>query len=124
MWLGIGKTEFGASSYRMCIVRSVDASDLDRNYKLESYLTCKYPNVVWASEANAARWQMTQVLDSPPNEEEFMEWLQKEDRIPTQQEVLDKKEAIQEAYNFVYSTITVQQMLREISCETPYQYCC
>ena len=127
MWLGIGKTESGTLSHRMCIMRNVDASGPDQNYKLESYLTCKYLNVVWDSEANAAWWQMTQVSDSPPYEE-FMEWLQKEDRngacIPTQQEVLGKKEAIQEAYNFVYSTITVQQMLREISCETPYQYCC
>jgi RNA polymerase-associated protein RTF1 len=62
---------------------------------------------------------MTQVSDSPPKEEEFMEWLQKEDRngarIPTQQEVLGKKEAIQEAYNFEYSAATVQQMLRDKS---------
>jgi RNA polymerase-associated protein RTF1 len=119
MWLCIGKTESGTPSYRMCIVRNVDASDPDQNYKLESYLTCKYLNVVWDSEAIVARWQMTQVSDSPPNEEEFMEWLQKEDRngarIPTQQEVLDKKEAIQEAYNCVYSAPTVQQMLREKS---------
>ncbi|ONM18697.1 Protein RTF1-like protein [Zea mays] len=78
MWLGIGKTEYGTLSYRMCIVS-----------------------------------------DSPPKEEEFMEWLQKEDRngacIPTQQEVLGKKEAIQEAYNFEYSAATVQQMLRDKS---------
>jgi RNA polymerase-associated protein RTF1 len=119
MWLGIGKTEYGTLSYRMCIVRNVDASYLDQYYKLESYLTCKYLNVVWDSEANAAWWHMTQVSDSPPKEEEFMEWLQKEDRngacIPTQQEVLGKKEAIQEAYNFEYSAATVQQMLRDKS---------
>jgi RNA polymerase-associated protein RTF1 len=117
--LGIGQTKNGTPRYRLCIVRNVDASDPDRNYKLESYTTCKYLNVVWDSEANAARWQMTQVSDSPPNEEEFKEWLQEAEkhgaRIPTRQEVLDKKEAIQEAYNFVYSAATVQQMLREKS---------
>ncbi|NP_001145747.1 Protein RTF1 homolog-like [Zea mays] len=117
--LGIGQTKNGTPRYRLCIVRNVDASDPDRNYKLESYSTCKYLNVVWDSEANAARWQMTQVSDSPPNEEEFKEWLQEAEkhgaRIPTRQEVLDKKEAIQEAYNFVYSAATVQQMLREKS---------
>jgi RNA polymerase-associated protein RTF1 len=94
MWLGIGKTESGTLSYRMCIMRNVDASGPDQNYKLESYLTCKYLNVVWDSEANAAWWQMTQVSDSPPYEEEFMEWLQKEDRndahIPTNVETRKK----------------------------------
>ncbi|AQK40323.1 Protein RTF1 homolog [Zea mays] len=117
--LGIGKTKNGTPSYRLCIVRNVDASDPDRNYKLENYSTCKYLNVVWDSEANAARWQMTQVSDSPPNEEEFKDWLQAAEkngaRIPTRQEVLDKKEAIQNAYNFVYSAATVQQMLQEKS---------
>jgi RNA polymerase-associated protein RTF1 len=85
----------------------VDASDPDRKYKLENYETCKYLNVVWDNEANAARWQMTKVSDSPPLEEEFKEWLQEAEkngvRIPTRQEVTEKKEAIQEAYKFVYS---------------------
>ncbi|CAM0949683.1 unnamed protein product [Alopecurus aequalis] len=115
--LGIGKTKSGTPKYRLCIVRNVDASDPDRKYKLESYTTCKYLNVVWDNEANAARWQMTQVSDSPVLEEEFKEWLQEAEkngvRIPTRQEVLEKKEAIQEAYNFVYSAATVKQMLRE-----------
>ncbi|XP_062204132.1 protein RTF1 homolog [Phragmites australis] len=115
--LGIGKTKSGIPKYRLCIVRNVDASDPDRQYKLESYTTCKYLNVVWDSEANAARWQMTQVSDSPPQEEEFKEWLQEAEkngvRIPTRQEVLEKKEAIQKAYTFVYSAATVQQMLQE-----------
>lgn len=113
--LGIGKTKHGNPRYRLCIVRNVDASDPDRKYRLESYTTCKYLNVVWDSEANAARWQMTQVSDSLPNEEEFKEWLQEAEkngvRIPTRQEVLEKKEAIQKAYNFVYSAETVKQML-------------
>uniref|UniRef100_A0ACD5XNR4 Uncharacterized protein n=1 Tax=Avena sativa TaxID=4498 RepID=A0ACD5XNR4_AVESA len=47
----------------------------------------------------------------------FKEWLQEAEkngvRIPTRQEVLEKKEAIQEAYNFVYSADTVKKMLRE-----------
>lgn len=115
--LGIGKTKSGTPKYRLCIVRNVDASDPDRQYKLESYETCKYLNVVWDNEANAARWQMTQVSDSPVLEEEFKEWLQEAEkngvRIPTRQEVLEKKEAIIEAYNFVYSAATVKQMLRE-----------
>ncbi|RCV18967.1 hypothetical protein SETIT_3G345900v2 [Setaria italica] len=117
--LGIGKTKSGTPRYRLCIVRNVDASDPDRKYKLESYTTCKYLNVVWDSEANAARWQMTQVSDSPPNEEEFKEWLQEAEkngvRIPTRQEVLEKKDAIQKAYNYVYSADAVKNMLREKS---------
>ncbi|RLM97838.1 hypothetical protein C2845_PM06G30350 [Panicum miliaceum] len=117
--LGIGKTKNGTPRYRLCIVRNVDASDPDRKYKLENYTTCKYLNVVWDSEANAARWQMTQVSDSPPNEEEFKEWLLEAEkngvRIPTRQEVLEKKDAIQEAYNFVYSAGTVKKMLQEKS---------
>ncbi|TVU49979.1 hypothetical protein EJB05_01327, partial [Eragrostis curvula] len=115
--LGIGKTKSGVPKYRLCIVRNVDASDPDRKYKLESYETCKYLNVVWDNEANAARWQMTQVSDSPPLEEEFKEWLQEAEkngvRIPTRQEVMEKKEEIQKAYNFVYSADTVQRMLKE-----------
>lgn len=114
--IGIGKTKSGPK-YRLCIVRNVDASDPDRQYKLDSYTTCKYLNVVWDNEANAARWQMTQVSDSPVLEEEFKEWLQEAEkngvRIPTRQEVLEKKEAIQKAYTFVYSAATVKQMLRE-----------
>ncbi|PAN21224.1 hypothetical protein PAHAL_3G451100 [Panicum hallii] len=117
--LGIGKTKNGTPRYRLCIVRNVDASDPDRKYKLENYTTCKYLNVVWDSEANAARWQMTQVSDSLPNEEEFKEWLQEAEkngvRIPTRQEVLEKKDSIQEAYNFVYSAGTVKKMLQEKS---------
>ncbi|OEL38072.1 Protein RTF1-like protein [Dichanthelium oligosanthes] len=117
--LGIGKTKSGIPRYRLCIVRNVDASDPHRKYNLESYTTCKYLNVVWDSEANAARWQMTQVSDSPPNEEEFKEWLQEAEknsvRIPTRQEVLEKKEEIQNAYNYVYSARTVQEMLQKKS---------
>jgi RNA polymerase-associated protein RTF1 len=60
---------------------------------------------------------MTQVSDSPVLEDEFKEWLQEAEkngvRIPTRQEVLEKKEAIQEAYRFVYSPDTVQKMLKE-----------
>jgi RNA polymerase-associated protein RTF1 len=115
--LGIGKTKNGTPKYRLCIVRNVDASDPDRKYKLESYTTCKYLNVVWDNEANAARWQMAQVSDSPVLEEEFKEWLQEAEkngvRIPTRQEVLEKKEGIKEAYNYVYSAKTVQKMLQE-----------
>ncbi|CAM0147672.1 unnamed protein product [Urochloa decumbens] len=117
--LGIGKTKSGTPRYRLCIVRNVDASDPDRKYRLESYSTSKYLNVVWDSEANAARWQMTQVSDSPPNEEEFKEWLQEAEkngvRIPTRQEVMEKKDAIQDAYNYVYSADTVKKMLQRKS---------
>uniref|UniRef100_A0A0E0FNX5 Plus3 domain-containing protein n=1 Tax=Oryza nivara TaxID=4536 RepID=A0A0E0FNX5_ORYNI len=115
--LGIGKSKSGTPDYRLCIVRNVDANDPDRKYKLEGYTTCKYLNVVWDNEANAARWQMTQVSDSFPSEEEFKKWLQVAEkngvRVPTRQEVLEKKEAIQQAYNFVYSARTVQKMLKE-----------
>uniref|UniRef100_J3NDX1 Plus3 domain-containing protein n=1 Tax=Oryza brachyantha TaxID=4533 RepID=J3NDX1_ORYBR len=115
--LGIGKTKSGIPQYRLCIVRNVDANDPDRHYKLEGYTTCKYLNVVWDNETTAARWQMTQVSDSFPTEDEFKQWLQGAEkngvRIPTRQEVLEKKEAIQKAYTFVYSADTVKKMLRE-----------
>jgi RNA polymerase-associated protein RTF1 len=43
--LGIGKIKSGTPKYMLCIVRSVDASDPNWQYKLESYRTCKYLNV-------------------------------------------------------------------------------
>nr|CAD1817010.1 unnamed protein product [Ananas comosus var. bracteatus] len=99
------------------MVKNVDATDPDRQYKLENYTTCKWLNVVWDNEASAARWQMAMVSDSPPLEEEFKEWLQEVEkaggRILTRQEVLDKKEAIQNVNTYVYSAATVKQMLQE-----------
>ncbi|GJN04844.1 hypothetical protein PR202_ga22419 [Eleusine coracana subsp. coracana] len=116
--LGIGKTKSGVQKYRLCIVRNVDASDPDRKYKLKSYETCKYLNVVWDTEANAERCRMSQVSHSPPLEEEFEEWLQEAEkngvRVPTRQDVLEKKEEIQKAYNFAYSADTVKRMQKEM----------
>ncbi|XP_072975628.1 protein RTF1 homolog [Typha angustifolia] len=114
--LGIGKTRSGVPKYRLCMVKNVDATDPDRQYKLEHYTTYKWLNVFWDNEASAARWQMAMVSDSPPQIEEFKEWLlevEKGGRMPTRQEVVEKKEAIQNINTFVYSAATVKQMLQE-----------
>ncbi|KAJ3677291.1 hypothetical protein LUZ60_003015 [Juncus effusus] len=115
--VGIGKLRSGQAKYRLCTVKNVDATEPDKTYQLEHYTTCKYLNLVWDDDGNAARWKMTLVSDAAPLEHEFQDWLkaaQNNDmRIPTRQEVLEKKEAIQKALNFVYSAATVKQMLQE-----------
>ncbi|KAL6991033.1 Protein RTF1 [Sarracenia purpurea var. burkii] len=114
--VGIGKSKTG-SIYRLCMVRNVDASDPDRQYKLENKMTYKYLNVVWGNETSAARWQMAMVSDSPPVKEEFDQWVKEVERsggrMPSKQDVLEKKEAIQKTNTFVYSAATVKQMLQE-----------
>ncbi|GKV00900.1 hypothetical protein SLEP1_g13511 [Rubroshorea leprosula] len=114
--VGIGKSKNGAI-YRLCMVRNVDASDPNRQYKLENKTTHKYLNVVWGNESTAARWQMAMISDSPPTEEEFRQLLREVERhggrMPTKQDVLEKKEALQKAKTFVYSAATVKQMLQE-----------
>ncbi|KAG8385597.1 hypothetical protein BUALT_Bualt03G0061700 [Buddleja alternifolia] len=114
--VGIGKSRTGPI-YRLCVVRNVDASDPDRQYKLDNKTTHKYLNVVWGNESSAARWQMAMISDSPPKKEEFDQWVREVERsgghMPTKQEVLDKKDAIQKTNSFVYSAATVKQMLQE-----------
>ncbi|KAK1411279.1 hypothetical protein QVD17_37826 [Tagetes erecta] len=114
--VGIGKSKSGPI-YRLCIVKNVDAADPDRQYKLENKMTHKYLNVVWGNESSAARWQMAMISDSPPIKEEFDQLLREVDRhdgrMPSKQEVLEKREAIEKTNTFVYSAETVKQMLQE-----------
>ncbi|KAG6475584.1 hypothetical protein ZIOFF_064812 [Zingiber officinale] len=115
--LGIGKTRTGKPKYKLCLVRNVDATDPEKYYKLEHYTTYKWLNCIWGSDSSAARWQMAMVSDSPPLIDEFNEWKWEVEkgngRMPTRQEVLDKKAEIQKISNFVYSAATVKQMLLE-----------
>lgn len=103
--------------YRLCLVRNVDATEPDRQYKLENKITHKYLNVIWGNESSAARWQMAMVSDSAPLEEEYKQWVKEVERtggrMLSKQDILDKKEAIQKVNNFVYSAATVKQMLQE-----------
>uniref|UniRef100_A0A5B7BS97 Plus3 domain-containing protein n=1 Tax=Davidia involucrata TaxID=16924 RepID=A0A5B7BS97_DAVIN len=114
--VGIGKSKSGPI-YRLCMVRNVDATDPDRQYKLENKTTYKYLNVIWGNESSAARWQMAMVSDSAPLKEEFNQWVREVERsggrMPSKHEVLEKREAIQKTNTFVYSAATVKQMLQE-----------
>ncbi|CAJ1898462.1 unnamed protein product [Sphenostylis stenocarpa] len=114
--VGIGRSKFGPI-YRLCMVKNVDATDCDRQYKFENKITHKYLNLVWGNETSAARWQMAMVSDSLPLEEEFIQWVkeveQRGGRMPTKLEVEEKKQAIQKTNLFVYSAATVKQMLQE-----------
>ncbi|XP_059640716.1 protein RTF1 homolog [Cornus florida] len=114
--VGIGKSRSGPI-YRLCMVRNVDAADPDRQYKLDNKTTYKYLNVVWGNESSAARWQMAMVSDSAPLREEFDQWVREVERsggrMPSKQDVLEKREAIQKTNTFVYSAATVKQMLQE-----------
>ncbi|KAH7545965.1 protein RTF1 homolog [Ziziphus jujuba] len=114
--VGIGRSKSGPI-YRLCMVRNVDATDPDRQYRLENKTTYKYLNVVWGNENSAARWQMAMVSDSAPIEEEFKQWVREVERsggrMPSKQDVLEKKEAIKKINSFVYSAATVKQMLQE-----------
>lgn len=115
--LGIGSTRSGIPTYRLCLVKNVDATEPDRQYKLEGRTTYKYLNCIWGAESSAARWQIARVSNSAPAEDEFKEWLQEVERtggrMPSRQDLLDKKDAIQKISNYVYSAATVKQMLQE-----------
>ncbi|KAJ7973245.1 putative RNA polymerase-associated protein RTF1 [Quillaja saponaria] len=114
--IGIGRFKSGPV-YRLCTVLSVDASDPQRKYKLENKTTHKYLNCVWGSESTAARFQMAVVSDSAPVEKEFSQWFREVERtcsrMPTKQDVLEKKVAIQRTNAYIYSAATVKQMLQE-----------
>ncbi|KAJ3707039.1 hypothetical protein LUZ61_010744 [Rhynchospora tenuis] len=115
--VGIHQHKDGRRKYRLYMVRSVDASDPDKTYKFEHYTTYKYLILVTRTETSIDKCKMAEVSDSPPEEKEFQEWLQLAEsngmRVPTRQELLEKKEAIQKAVNFVYSAETVKQLLQE-----------
>ncbi|XP_047318996.1 protein RTF1 homolog [Impatiens glandulifera] len=114
--VGIAKSRTGPI-YRLCLVRNVDASDPDRQYKLENKLTHKYLNVVWGNENSAARWEMTMISNSRPTREEYEQWVREVERYggrtPNKQDILEKKESIEKTNNFVYNADTVKQMLLE-----------
>lgn len=114
--VGIGKSRTGPI-YRLCMVRNVDCTDPDRQYKLDNKTTHKYLNVVWGNESSAARWQMAMISDSPPIKDEFDQWMREVERnagrMPTINEVLEKRDEIQKTNTFVYSAATVKQMLQE-----------
>lgn len=114
--VGIGRSKSGPM-YRLCMVKNVDASDPDRQYKLENKTTYKYLNLVWGNDTSAARWQMAMVSDSAPLEEEFKQWVKEVERnggrMLMKRDVLEKKQAIQKINTFVYSAATVKQMLQE-----------
>lgn len=114
--VGIGRSRSGPI-YRLCLVRNVDATDPDRQYKLDNKTTYKYLNVTWGNESSAARWQMAMISDSPPLKEEFDQWAREVDRsgghMPTKEEVQEKRDAIKKTNTFVYSAATVKQMLQE-----------
>ncbi|CAA6671719.1 unnamed protein product [Spirodela intermedia] len=100
--VGIGRTRSGVSLYRLCFVLNVDASDPDRLYKFENRSTYKYLNCAWGSESSAARLQVL-----------LKEIERSNGRMPSRQDILKKREAIQKINNFVYSAATVKQMLME-----------
>ncbi|PKA58442.1 hypothetical protein AXF42_Ash013948 [Apostasia shenzhenica] len=114
--VGIAQTRAGPK-YQLCLVKSVDASDPERQYKLEGRTTHKWLNCTWGNEATAARWQMAVVSDSPPLEDEFAEWIAEVERsggkMPNLQDVNNKKMEIYKLSNFVYSAAMVKQMLEE-----------
>ncbi|KAJ6707032.1 hypothetical protein OIU85_027390 [Salix viminalis] len=114
--VGIGRSKSG-SVYRLCMVRNVDAAEPDKPYKLENKSTYKYLNVTWGADTSAARWQMAMVSDSGPTEEEYKQWVREVERgggrLPSKQDISEKKEAIRKSNTFVYSAATVKQMLQE-----------
>ncbi|EOA33742.1 hypothetical protein CARUB_v10019938mg [Capsella rubella] len=114
--VGIGRSKSGPI-YRLCMVRNVDATDPDKTYKLENKTTHKYLNVIWGNETSAARWQMAMISDGHPLEEEYRQWIREVERtngrMPTKQDISEKKEAIKRINSFIYSAETVKQMLQE-----------
>ncbi|KAL1834205.1 hypothetical protein ACET3Z_003856 [Daucus carota] len=112
--VGIGRWG-NASMYRLCVVKNVDSSNPEEQYKLENMITHKFLNVVWGNENSATRWQMAMISDSPPTKEEFDQWVKEVQRsggwMPSKQDLLDKKDAIQKTSTHVYSAVTVKQML-------------
>ncbi|KAL3701897.1 hypothetical protein R1sor_019919 [Riccia sorocarpa] len=115
--IGIGVSSSGQSIYRVCLVKNVDATAIEKQYKFENRMTHKYLNCVWGDESSAARWQMVRASDQPPTEKEILELFREIERCggkkPSKADVQDKKEAIAKVNTFVYSAATVKQMLQE-----------
>ncbi|KAF9623817.1 hypothetical protein IFM89_005402 [Coptis chinensis] len=112
--VGIGMKD-NRACYRLCIVKNVDATEPNKQYRMENKNTNKYLNVTWGTLE--ARWQMSVISETPPLEEEFREWVQAMKhagvQMPTCKQLLEKREAIQKATAFVYSSATVKKMLEE-----------
>ncbi|KAF6138761.1 hypothetical protein GIB67_040893 [Kingdonia uniflora] len=112
--VGIGRRN-KESVYRLCMVGNVDATDPDKQYELENKSTHKFLNLVFGK--SEARWQMDKVSDSPPLEKEYDQWLNEvtttKARMPSQDDVREKQDAIKKTNNYVYSAETVKQMLQE-----------
>ncbi|KAI3943049.1 hypothetical protein MKW92_000059 [Papaver armeniacum] len=75
------------------MVRNVDASGPDKQYKMDNKYTHKYLNRMQGN--SAARWEMIMVSDSPPLESEFKEWVEavkcNDGRMPSAGKVLEKR---------------------------------
>ncbi|CAN8245066.1 unnamed protein product [Cochlearia groenlandica] len=114
--VGIGRSKSGPI-YRLCLVKNVDASEPEKAYKLENKTTHKYLNVVWGNDSSAARWQMAMISDGHPVEEEYRQWTREVERtngrMPSKQDISEKKEDIKKINSFVYSAETVKQMLQD-----------
>ncbi|KAG6544156.1 hypothetical protein Mapa_014356 [Marchantia paleacea] len=115
--IGIGVSSSGQSIYRLCAVKNVDATAIEKQYKFEKRNTHKYLNLVWGDENSAARWQMVRASDQPPTEKEVLELLREIDRYggkkPSKADVQEKRDAIAKVSSFVYSAATVKQMIQE-----------
>ncbi|KAL5709406.1 hypothetical protein ACHQM5_020101 [Ranunculus cassubicifolius] len=98
--VGIGKRD-NKAYYRLCIVKNVDATEPNKQYRLENKMTHKYLSVTWGR--SEGRWQMAVISESLPVENEFHEWVK----------AMKKDGAIQKAITFIYSPETVKQMLQE-----------
>ncbi|CAN1810723.1 Protein RTF1 homolog [Linum perenne] len=115
--VGIGRSRSSGPVYRLCLVKNIDAADPDRQYRLENKTTYKWLNVTWGNESSAARWQMAMVSESGPTEDEYRQWKKEVEnsngRMPSKEDVMEKKEAIKKSNSYVYSAATVKQMLQE-----------
>ncbi|BBM98870.1 RNA polymerase-associated protein RTF1 [Marchantia polymorpha subsp. ruderalis] len=115
--IGIGVSSSGQSIYRVCSVKNVDATAIEKQYKFENRMTHKYLNLVWGDENSAARWQMVRASDQAPTEKEVLELFREIDRCGgkklSKADVQEKREAIAKVSSFVYSAATVKQMIQE-----------
>ncbi|OAE27856.1 hypothetical protein AXG93_1881s1480 [Marchantia polymorpha subsp. ruderalis] len=115
--IGIGVSRSGQRFYRLCSVKNVDATAIEKRYMFENQTTHKYLNLVWGDERTAARWQMARASDQPPTQREVLELLREIDRCggkkPSKADVREKKEALAKISSFVYSPACVKQMIQE-----------
>lgn len=109
-----GVSSSDTMEYRLYMVTNVDATKKHRMYKLDGLTTDKYLDIKWGKES-ATRLSMKHVSDAQPLEQEFQEWLVKCEggSLPSRQALLDKKVAIQNINNYVYSVSIVKQEPQE-----------